>query len=91
MEPGATGREQRLDVEERGRFGGRLDLDGLRRRTLFRAGEMRRAGRARMGRGEALATFEKNERTIGEVIELMAGGAELKSLLTGSEAAIAGG
>ena len=42
-------------------------------------------------RGEALATFEKNERTIGEVIELMAGGAELKSLLTGSEAAIAGG
>ena len=40
-------------------------------------------------RGEALATFNKNERTIGEVIELMAGGAELKSLLTGSEADIA--
>ncbi len=40
-------------------------------------------------RGEALATFEKNERTIGEVIELMAGGAELKSLLTAGEARIA--
>jgi hypothetical protein len=31
-----------------------------------------------------------NERTIGEVIELMAGGAELKSLLTRNEAGIAG-
>ncbi|HLH49527.1 MAG TPA: sugar ABC transporter ATP-binding protein, partial [Roseiarcus sp.] len=41
-------------------------------------------------RGRALAEFAKNERTIGEVIELMAGGAELKSLLTNSEAAIAG-
>jgi simple sugar transport system ATP-binding protein len=41
-------------------------------------------------RGKALATFKKNERTIGEVIELMAGGAELKSLLTGSEAGVAG-
>ena len=40
-------------------------------------------------RGRALATFAKNERTIGEVIELRAGGAELKSLLTNSEAAIA--
>jgi simple sugar transport system ATP-binding protein len=39
-------------------------------------------------RGEALAAFDKDERTIGEVIELMAGGAELKSLLTRSEAAI---
>jgi simple sugar transport system ATP-binding protein len=37
-------------------------------------------------RGETLASFPKNERTIGEVIELMAGGAELKSLLTASEA-----
>jgi simple sugar transport system ATP-binding protein len=42
-------------------------------------------------RGRALATFNKNERTIGEVIELMAGGAELKSLLTGTERAIASG
>ena len=32
-------------------------------------------------RGETLASFGKNERTIGDVIELMAGGAELKSLL----------
>ena len=32
-------------------------------------------------RGETLATFAKGERTIGEVIELMAGGAELQSLL----------
>jgi simple sugar transport system ATP-binding protein len=38
-------------------------------------------------RGRALAAFDKNQRTIGEVIELMAGGAELKSLLTQSEAA----
>jgi simple sugar transport system ATP-binding protein len=36
-------------------------------------------------RGENLATFDKSERTIGEVIELMAGGAELKSLLTRAE------
>ena len=38
-------------------------------------------------RGEALAEFSRNERTIGEVIELMAGGAELKSLLTAAERA----
>jgi simple sugar transport system ATP-binding protein len=42
-------------------------------------------------RGRALATFTKQERTIGEVIELMAGGAELRSLLTGAERAIASG
>ena len=42
-------------------------------------------------RGRALAAFDKKERTIGEVIELMAGGAELKSLLTGSERVIASG
>lgn len=36
-------------------------------------------------RGEVLATFNRNERTIGEVIELMAGGAELKSLLSAAE------
>ena len=37
-------------------------------------------------RGEAIADFAKNERTIGEVIELMAGGAELNTLLTSGEA-----
>jgi simple sugar transport system ATP-binding protein len=42
-------------------------------------------------RGRPLATFNKKERTIGEVIELMAGGAELRSLLTGTERAIASG
>jgi simple sugar transport system ATP-binding protein len=42
-------------------------------------------------RGRAMAQFDKDERTIGEVIELMAGGAELKSLLTSSEAGIARG
>jgi simple sugar transport system ATP-binding protein len=36
-------------------------------------------------RGETLASFAKGERTIGEVIELMAGGAELQSLLVRSE------
>ncbi len=36
-------------------------------------------------RGEMLAAFGRNERTIGEVIELMAGGAELKSLLSAAE------
>jgi simple sugar transport system ATP-binding protein len=36
-------------------------------------------------RGESLATFDKSERSIGEVIELMAGGAELKSLLSRAE------
>ena len=36
-------------------------------------------------RGEALAEFNRDERTIGEVIELMAGGAELKSLLSAAE------
>ena len=38
-------------------------------------------------RGRALAAFNKDERTIGEVIELMAGGAELKSLLAKGEPA----
>ena len=42
-------------------------------------------------RGRPLATFNREERTIGEVIELMAGGAELRSLLTGAERAIASG
>ena len=41
-------------------------------------------------RGETLASFAKGERTIGEVIELMAGGAELQSLLSRSEGAGAG-
>src|SRR5579863_10502230 len=36
-------------------------------------------------RGEALAEFSRDERTIGEVIELMAGGAELTSLLSAAE------
>jgi len=36
-------------------------------------------------RGEALAEFGRGEKSIGEVIELMAGGAELESLLTGLE------
>ena len=36
-------------------------------------------------RGENIATFAKAERSIGEVIELMAGGAELKSLLSRAE------
>jgi simple sugar transport system ATP-binding protein len=39
-------------------------------------------------RGESLATFDKSERSIGEVIELMAGGAELKSLLSQAESAV---
>ena len=39
-------------------------------------------------RGRVLASFLKNERTIGEVIELMAGGAELKSLLGTNTGAI---
>ncbi len=41
-------------------------------------------------RGRSLAEFIKTERTIGEVIELMAGGAELKSLLTGAERTLDG-
>jgi simple sugar transport system ATP-binding protein len=41
-------------------------------------------------RGEALASFAKNETTIGEVIELMAGGAELNTLLTSSETRLHG-
>jgi simple sugar transport system ATP-binding protein len=40
-------------------------------------------------RGEAPGEFEKNEKTIGEVIELMAGGAELKTLLTPKPSGIA--
>jgi simple sugar transport system ATP-binding protein len=42
-------------------------------------------------RGRELASFAKNERNIGEVIELMAGGAELKSLLAKGEPAIGPG
>ena len=41
-------------------------------------------------RGEMLASFAKGEKTIGEIIELMAGGAELQSLLTSGELAAAG-
>jgi simple sugar transport system ATP-binding protein len=41
-------------------------------------------------RGECLAAFDKAERTIGEVIELMAGGAELKSLLSQAESGVIG-
>jgi simple sugar transport system ATP-binding protein len=36
-------------------------------------------------RGEMLASFAKPDKTVGEVIELMAGGAELKSLLSSAE------
>lgn len=36
-------------------------------------------------RGEALAEFRKGDKSISEVIELMAGGAELESLLSGLE------
>jgi simple sugar transport system ATP-binding protein len=36
-------------------------------------------------RGESISEFDKADRTIGEVIELMAGGAELKSLLSRAE------
>ncbi|MGN6090545.1 MAG: ATP-binding cassette domain-containing protein [Actinomycetales bacterium] len=36
-------------------------------------------------RGEATATFGRGEKSVGEVIELMAGGAELQALLTESE------
>jgi simple sugar transport system ATP-binding protein len=36
-----------------------------------------------------LANFARDERSIGEVIELMAGGAELQSLLTQTEANLA--
>jgi simple sugar transport system ATP-binding protein len=36
-------------------------------------------------RGETLATFGKTDKSIGEVIELMAGGAELRSLLSAAE------
>lgn len=36
-------------------------------------------------RGEMLASFDKTEKSIGEVIELMAGGAELRSLLSAAE------
>jgi simple sugar transport system ATP-binding protein len=39
-------------------------------------------------RGENIATFARNERSIGEVIELMAGGAELQSLLSSKETAL---
>jgi simple sugar transport system ATP-binding protein len=43
-------------------------------------------------RGESISEFDKADRTIGEVIELMAGGAELKSLLSRAETdAIASG
>lgn len=40
-------------------------------------------------RGELLARFSKADKSIGEVIELMAGGAELRSLLSEAEAGIA--
>lgn len=36
-------------------------------------------------RGEVLARFRKGEKSVGEVIELMAGGEELRSLLTEAE------
>ena len=36
-------------------------------------------------RGEMLSSFKKGEKTIGEVMELMAGGAELRSLLSSAE------
>lgn len=36
-------------------------------------------------RGESIAEFNRGEKTISEVIELMAGGAELESLLSGLE------
>ncbi len=36
-------------------------------------------------RGETLATFSKADKSIGEVTELMAGGAELRSLLSAAE------
>ena len=42
-------------------------------------------------RGESIAGFAKDERTIGEVIELMAGGAELKSLLSQAESGMVAG
>ena len=37
-------------------------------------------------RGELLANFAKADKSVGEVIELMAGGAELRSLLSEAEA-----
>ena len=39
-------------------------------------------------RGEMLASFDKADKSIGEVIELMAGGAELRSLLSAAEAGV---
>jgi len=42
-------------------------------------------------RGRELASFAKDERSIGEVIELMAGGAELKSLLAKGAPAVGAG
>ncbi len=39
-------------------------------------------------RGESISEFDKADRTIGEVIELMAGGAELKSLLSQAETGV---
>lgn len=39
-------------------------------------------------RGEMLAGFNKADKSIGEVIELMAGGAELRSLLSAAEAGV---
>jgi simple sugar transport system ATP-binding protein len=36
-------------------------------------------------RGEMLDTFKRGDRTVGDIIELMAGGAELQSLLSKSE------
>lgn len=41
-------------------------------------------------RGEMLANFDKADKSIGEVIELMAGGAELSSLLSDAEVGLPG-
>ncbi|MEP7239256.1 MAG: ATP-binding cassette domain-containing protein [Devosia sp.] len=43
-----------------------------------------------MRRGEMSASFDKADKPIGEVIELMAGGAELRSLLSAAEAGVMG-
>ena len=40
-------------------------------------------------RGEVLADFKKGDKSVGEIIELMAGGEELRSLLTEAEASLA--
>jgi len=40
-------------------------------------------------RGEVLADFKKGDKSVGEIIELMAGGEELRSLLTEAESSLA--